>query len=455
MSAPSPSKISSPEATQTSPQPSLEEQTRSNLQVIHLLTSSSFLQRASERILCSQILSLSSQGYNRRLLAQALTISKISLKILMQSHTFLTREQYQSVLSTCKDLSESSGSSSGSTSVKRKAEEELEKQSFTASPERDDTLSALSQMQNSVSEKDFLPLLLNTIWERKQNPASPVPCPNNTSKKSKHRCNLCIQVKLFLVAKQYTLTQQIEKLLEYTTKEKLSEVLMLPMFKGCVENRFLSSIQMILIVAECGIGASTGLPNQTNPVSQLGIYLSIDEVSSSGLNNPLTQIIKSLWETPVISFEESVEADSLLVSRGNVPCLLLKESLASTFANLEIRIFKGKYQVRGPREKISPWLAKFLSQATFLTLYNLIHSPLGDPFVLRDSREQKIIPWSAVVHTYSLLLSIQTRWKISVLPNKISEGAGELGFSYEKASFLFSFFHRFAVFYKLYNEGSS
>ncbi|WP_348660353.1 hypothetical protein [Chlamydiifrater volucris] len=115
--------ISKPSSTQYTPTEnptsySLKEQISANLQIVEEiikgpLSSGSPSTKAEE--LKHQITSLFSLGYSSKLIAEALSVSDLYLKTLLKKNMILTTPQYNLVLANCRDLSESSGSSSTQT----------------------------------------------------------------------------------------------------------------------------------------------------------------------------------------------------------------------------------------------------------------------------------------------------------------------------------------------------
>ncbi|WP_213318541.1 hypothetical protein [Chlamydiifrater volucris] len=95
--------------------PSLREQAAINLQLIAEIVGQVVVPvpRSPESAgLRDQIFFMSNLGYSPKIIAQALSVSGIYLKTLMHKNLSLTETEYQKVLSSCHDLSESSGSGS-------------------------------------------------------------------------------------------------------------------------------------------------------------------------------------------------------------------------------------------------------------------------------------------------------------------------------------------------------
>ncbi|WP_213319078.1 hypothetical protein [Chlamydiifrater volucris] len=337
-----------------------------------------------------------------------------------------------------------------SSADKKSKDEKKTEQLITSSLPTETIESSLPTEQ--IETRDFLSLLLQTILGKKEDESSPVPCPNNPSKQSQHECDLCTSVKYFVMSK-CVLVQQLGKLLYHSTEQKLLEILSLPRFGNCVKNRLLSPIELILAIDKCEIGEAVRLPNESFPTSNLDVYLSIDEVVHSGLSNPLTTAITTLWGNPAITPFGAQSLDCLLVSRGAISCVLFKESLQKTFSSLNIQVLQSD-GARSPKEKISPSLVKFLSKAAFITLHNLLYSPLGIRFTLLSDRSEKMLSWETVKHACGLILAVQAGWRVVLPPNVISPGYEEIGFSLVETSPLFSLFRNFVAYYGL-NEGDS
>ncbi|WP_213319077.1 hypothetical protein [Chlamydiifrater volucris] len=457
MSAPNPSDIRSPSPSTSAAHPlSLEEQISINLELIRWLVSPRGLYDGRYKILCSQIISLTAGDITPQVLARALTVSRISLSLLMQTNSSLSTNQYRSILSACNDLSEASGSglnTTTSTSRKRKAEKDLEESSSTTSESGSSSSDHQPTPSKQPRESSSISLFLNTVLAKKANKDAPMPCPNNTSNTAKHACDTCFSIKRLFYPGKCTLIRQSERLLNYTPVSKLSQALSLPMFRNCLKNRFLNAAEIVVLINELGIEEAVRIPGNPHPTSLLGIYTAMDQVIKLGLSSALTKTIMALWASPIVTSPEIAATNYLLVSRGSTSCLISKEFLENTLSKIEIRIVLGDSGKGGPKEQISPRLAKFLSLSVFFTLCNLLESPRGALFINHDDKSGGgIIPWDTVRHVYGLVLSLHSGWKVAVTPNRILGNEGEIGFSKEESQILSSLFHSFTVFYGLYED---
>ncbi|WP_348660342.1 hypothetical protein [Chlamydiifrater volucris] len=450
MSAPSPPSSPPSSIPMTQPTP-LKEQINNNFRRILWLISRECLENIEHKILCSQIESMFSLGFSYQVIARALTASKISLGVLMKNNSHLSANQYDIVVTACEDLSEASGSSSSSatkSSRKRKAEEEPKQGPSTSTTEGSD-FPTLSKQPCGASS--IITLFLDTVLERKIEEKALIPCPQNINKDPNHVCSTCTCIKDLFSCRKPPLIRQTEKLLEYTEKKSLSEALSLPILKSAIQQRHLGAVDVLLLIDKLGIGDAVRLPNEPHPTSCLGIYLSMDKVIKSGMTNALTRAVTVCWKTPSVTPSEEKSISCLFVSRGNTTCGFFRESLESTFLKLRILVPQGEQLTL--TDKMPPLLAVFSSRATFLTLCNLLKNPLGEPFILRSDRSEKIVPWSVVEHVYSLILSIMK--KICIPKNKISAQEKLLSFPPQEASELSTILYGFADFYNLRENFSS
>ncbi|WP_213357895.1 hypothetical protein [Chlamydiifrater phoenicopteri] len=417
------------------PAASTKEKIQHNLEIIEKL-GLTYSQEASNslRELSEQISSISFLGHNYQLIAEAFSVLKISLGSLLKTESPLTPQQYEELVSTCRDLSESS-SSSEPPSKKTRLEEVL-------------TTPTESFLQQPAEEIDAITFLLDTALEQKEGTfLSPVQCPLDlNSEESQHLCHICSLTKYLLKSKRQVLTTQLGVLLEHTSKETLRKAINKLSFKEkcSFDKSFFSCLEIAEIMAECNLGKEICIPGVGNPVPQLGVYKAVEAVIQAGPENCVTKSIIETWKnSPPLSISSLEEQEGLLVFRGGFSCLVTPESLYSIFSGLEQRIYIRTRE--GPRKPISEEQCKLLAKATFYTLYALLQSPRIQTQTTQQT-ESTAFSWKLVQHVFSLILAINPDKKLAILPTKASAGVmSDLGFSEEEAPPLLLAFRRFIL----------
>ncbi|WP_213357897.1 hypothetical protein [Chlamydiifrater phoenicopteri] len=458
--------------------------------------------------LFSQIFSISERGHDDEVIAKALSVSQVSLRTLLEQDLVLTEEQYRLVISTCRDLEESSGSSSTVLLKQRKRAAESEsnlQEQLSLTPSRETTTSSKEESllmklltetstlssptlkhssydqeevaqqkqieqplkKQKISPKDLykdvqppssqtsqendlkiITFLLDTILEKLPHPySSSIVCPNRSSKEiTLHSCPLCSWTKQFFGKRKSALTKQLEIFLECTSKEVLAEALVKLNLKEkqVFINKRLTSIHAAYLIAACGIGSKICLPNVANPASQAGLYQCLEKVVSLGIQHPLSQTIKELWETSSGLYLPSKREENATVAvlRGGTLCEVSPATLQTIFSGLKNRPI---YQRKEGQRYISDSQIKFLARLTFLTLRALLESPLGEPFT-EQSGPNRVIPWNVVQHVYSLILVSSPKRRVAILPSRASLGASEdIGLDIEEAKIFFEAMKRFSL----------
>ncbi|WP_348664183.1 hypothetical protein [Chlamydiifrater volucris] len=433
---------------------------------------------AEKEVLRSQLFSIAARGYSYSLISEAMVVSEIYMKTILKQNTALTESQYQMVIDRCRDLSESSGSSSSQPTLlppasapELEASETLETQEKGRPPFGETSSSAMEMpcvLERTSSEQrliEMLPLkkrktwrlsfpseheqqgkmqstiitskdtkslispmisslniVLDTVIEKaKKKLPFEVMCPKKGVDR-KHVCPLCMLAHHMLSSKKSSvLLKQIETLLIHTTKENLLEALSTLITEKKIAPLYnktqFSRLEMAYLVFQCEIGDALCLPGEKNPAEEAGIYMNMEKVIKDGLKSSLTQTIKTLWE----SFQPVAEKDlSVLVEEGdNKFQIISSSSLANTFSSLTQRRFSAitKKELRTP---LGPFYANFVAEATIRSLQALKMSPLGSAFLIPTTFQYPAIRKGVMEHIYSLILASHESWRVEVLPSVLS-----------------------------------
>ncbi|WP_213357887.1 hypothetical protein [Chlamydiifrater phoenicopteri] len=480
---------------------SLEERITSNFKAIRDVILQRTPQTISAQYLYNQLFAIRRQGFGLRTISEALSISNISLRILVQTDQTLSAPQYTEILSSCRDLLESSGSCSSfqtltpSLSAQEPDESHLPLkkrkhilQEFIKphteeiqTPELSEValVEPLSPLVIDIKETDLLeeqtktyeqslsPLtfLLETI--AREHPISSKPpsrsliqCPEMDPSEDKHECATCSLTRKIFPALSYLVRKQLSILLDSTTRESLAEALLNLPFIGEIEKlpfrHHFSHLEIAHIIAKCNIGNEICLPGRKNPAGQIPFYNSLIKVISSGLSHPLTQTILETWRTaPSIAhafYEE--ESSGILILKDNEPQLVYTGTLEPMFSNVEQRYF---HQGRSKRYQLSmsQGYRTFLSSVILFTLYALKHSPQGAPHLLPTDKGPAF-SWAIVEHLFNLVLCANPSWKVAVVATRASIGpAEELSFSDDETAILSQALLRFTNLNNLFLRGQS
>ncbi|WP_213318540.1 hypothetical protein [Chlamydiifrater volucris] len=433
---------------------------------------------AEKEVLRSQLFSIAARGYSYSLISEAMVVSEIYMKTILKQNTALTESQYQMVIDRCRDLSESSGSSSSQPTLlppasapELEASETLETQEKGRPPFGETSSSAMEMpcvLERTSSEQrliEMLPLKKRKTWrlsflseyeqqgkmqstiitskdtkslvspmisslnivldtvigKAKKKPPFEVICPKKGVDR-KHVCPLCMLAHHVLSSKKSSvLLKQIETLLIHTTKENLLEALSTLITEKKVTPLYdktqFSRLEMAYLIFQCKVGDALCLPGEKNPAEEAGIYMSMEKVIKDGLKSSLTQTIKTLWE----SFQPVAEKDlSVLVEEGdNKFQVISSSSLINTFSSLTQRRFSAvtKKELRTP---LGPFYANFVAEATIRSLQALKTSPLGSAFLTPTAFQYPAIRKGVTEHVYSLILASHGSWRIEVLPSALS-----------------------------------
>ncbi|WP_348660518.1 hypothetical protein [Chlamydiifrater volucris] len=306
----------------------------------------------------------------------------------------------------------------------------------------------LPPSENTSPENDIkiITFLLDTIQE-KMTASHPfhIHCPNKSlSELGRHTCPFCSWIRAFFGHRRSAFVKQMEIFLECASKEALARALVKLNFKnkGVFENKRLSSVQAAYLIAECGIGRQICLPDIPNPSSQVGLYQALETMVSEGIHQPLSQIIKQLWETTTGRLLPNREENATIpILRGEELCESSPITLQTLFLGVR---YRPAHQRREGQRYISDSHVKFLAKLTFLTLKALLESPLGTPYTVL-SGPHRAIPWHVVQHVHSLILVAVPKRRIAVLSSRASLGASEeIGLPFNEALEFFTAIRQFA-----------
>ncbi|WP_213318535.1 hypothetical protein [Chlamydiifrater volucris] len=478
---------------------SLSSRILSNIQLIREITESPPFFPASpdfnteKEILRSQLFSIAARGYNYSLVAEAMAVSGVYMKVMLQENTALTRAQFYSILSGCRDLSEASGSSSQpppsipivvpelETSEEQESMEELQVLETLATkrskpseieevpeesllPHTDLTIVTetgwqereasnlplkkrktwqllLPPQQKQPSEETIHPqtsfeapeedlfrktssffVLLDAIVKNKRRiPPFKIPCPNG-GREQQHVCSICMLSHHIMSSESSrTLSQQLETLLLHTTKEALVGALISLTEEGKMtslyDKKVFTRLEVARIAAKCNMGDAICLPGVRNPAEEVTLYESMERVIKGGLQHPLTQTIKELWEssTPVPKMDPSI----LMEEHENKFSLVAPSSLVPIFSSLTLRCcYHGKRKDR--RTPLFPSYATFVAKLTILSLQAIKASPQGIKYLTKTSFNWTAFQKETVAHVYCLILASNDSWNIEVLPTVLS-----------------------------------
>ncbi|WP_348660343.1 hypothetical protein [Chlamydiifrater volucris] len=331
-------------------------------------------------------------------------------------------------------------------------------------PEPSDTEATTDIILSQSQEVTALSFLIDFVIESRGRRVLHINCPQMTSETVQHVCHQCILAKRVLQRRSSLLMTQLERLLMYTSKEKLVRALM-HLFSDIKlqtlgERHSLSNVELALLLRNCDIGDEVCVPGALNPASQAELYYAMEKVISSGLQEPLTSAILEVWKTSrSLLSEKDEEKFSILVLRDDEnlgPCDI--PTLLPIFTSLAQRYFlkKESRATRGVTiSSMSDSTARFVAKATICTLKAFAHSPLAVPYQVLSPLGW-VFPWKVVVHIFSIILSSNESWKTVVLPSRISPvSSQELSFSQEEISEVLPCLKRFLKRNKIFLPGKS
>ncbi|WP_213318530.1 hypothetical protein [Chlamydiifrater volucris] len=474
---------------------SLEEKIKSNLIALRTITLQRIYKTEEIRSLSENLFSIRRQGFGPRTISEALAISNISLNLLLQTNQTLSESQYTRILSNCKDLKESSGSSHEaiqtptltSTSAQEEHHLPLKKRKKTleefvkiiepsSAPELRETeksarLLTIDTQQVETTARTHeqsssaLVFLLETIirdhpQSNKRPSLRAIQCPETNGEELYHSCSKCALTRKIFVSLSYTLRKQLAVLSEASSKEVVAEALLNLPFVESLENlssrHHFTHLEIAHIIARCNIkDENICIPGRRNPATQIPLYNSLERVISSGLSHPLTQTILNIWQhSPVVARSFYEESASLLIVKDNEPQLVCTANIESLFSNIDQRYFH-KGRSKRYHTSMSQGYKTFLATIALLTLYILKNSPLGIPY-LTNTAEGTAVPWHVIDHLVCLILCSNPAWKVAVSATRASIGPSqELGFSDQEAETISRHLLRFTTANGLFLRGQS
>ncbi len=392
-------------------------------------------------VIHSQIHSLVSKGFGMPLIAQAIVVTNISLKTLLKENRSLTAAELNLVLSSCKDLTEASGSSSSSQQILSEEKPQTPQESPRL-PLKKRPLKHLEQFEvvevpaeapppkKKHSEEESLAkslqFLLTTIREnRYQKVPYPVYCPEASREQAAmHRCEICSLTKNIIEEQNHYLIFQMEQLTEHAHLQDVVKAAVELINSGKItslqKGSRLSYLEAAHLVVKCRLENKLFLADR--PISQklLAIYQATKDVASMGINHPLTKFVIQLWNSP----EKLTPAQTILAAddKGNASLLSIPLFLPTFSALHQRRFFAGGSSSARP---LSIYLSLFLSELTMATLHAIISSPQNELYVTTTRFGKKAILWRTVNHVLGLILASSSDWHLETPSSKLNFGVPE------------------------------
>ncbi|WP_213357888.1 hypothetical protein [Chlamydiifrater phoenicopteri] len=446
-----------------SPYVSLEERAAVNLSLIQQL----ILQQPPQQVgqadsLQRQIMRLANSGFSLQTIATALVVSNIAMKTLLIENRIFSEEELNKILTCCQDLSEASGSSSGTqppmpipTAPPILEETPTLSEPTTSKPlelhlplkKRKKTQESLLEQQpgrpTQSPDPQAISFLLDTALLIRESPLSAtIRCPEGSGKD--HQCLLCFLTQQIVKEKKYILLSQLSELLNFIDKTALIQTLCV-----LVENNSLTPLKNLksftrldfaLIIAHNKLGNEVCLPKKAHPSTSLNIFLGVKRVVSKGLIFPLTQQIQHLWDSsPKV---KAIALSTLILNEDGSLNIFSVENFSRAISVLERRYYhEGRPSVI---HRMSATHTSFLAQVLFATLEALKASEEGLSLFSKTKFGWPAIRFHIVEHIYSLLLATNPFWRLEITPNKIWDAPSEdLRFPAEERSLLFSSLQNF------------
>ncbi|WP_213319071.1 hypothetical protein [Chlamydiifrater volucris] len=455
------SRTSESQQLETPSTASLEERISANLRIIKEITQNlTFHPKPPDHdpdkeILRSQILSIAYRGFSLPLMAEAMAISNIFLRTMIKEHKTLTLSQYNLILSSCRDLSESSGSSSTQPALRtpslqataetitlettaiEKTEPVLSvpakkrktwRVTFAEQKEKPSEAGEKTRKTPRLSEKASaaLELLLDTVaLNRGLESPSTIPCPKKGSE-PQHLCSICMLTMQLSKLSPSHLFSQLEFLLSYSSKEVLLEVL-----TNLIENKEVSItpnktsfsyLELVYLVSDCKIGEVAQVPGRKHPSEEVELYRSMSCIIKGGTSNPLTRLITQIWNSDVEI--RNKEAPLLIEEEDKKLTSILPSSLSPIFSSITQR----RLQAKGREDRrygLSPAFVKLLSNITMASLHAFKTSSLSSSYLTKTPSGELAVPRYVLKHICSLILAIHPFWRVEILPCTISHGPRE------------------------------
>ncbi|WP_213357893.1 hypothetical protein [Chlamydiifrater phoenicopteri] len=317
--------------------------------------------------------------------------------------------------------------------------------------------SAAKDPASSSSNPLLKPLmfLIEAISLNKHRIQTPIlRCPNSIANNPLHSCSLCFLTKQCFRTEKMEMRLQLKTLLDHTNKETLANALLiLPLDRNIhkiLSQSALTLLDLAYLISFCNIGEAMTLPGKQNPASLTGLYYSIEKIILAGPQDPITTVIQTVWEhTP--AYQQSLkEKEALSVTtlspEGQIKLLQLPE-ISACFSSVELVFLKKSRGKLSSRNKgfMPASTLKFYSVAALITLHAFRENSAAAPY-LKASPQGPAVPWEIVQHVCSLILAINPRWKVSIVPSKASHSdTQKLGFPEEIASPLFEKLQDFAA----------
>ncbi|WP_213318542.1 hypothetical protein [Chlamydiifrater volucris] len=312
---------------------------------------------------------------------------------------------------------------------------------------------------------ESLQLLLDSVLQNKDQEYVLIKCPKITEHSYGSTCFLCLLAYQVLAERRSQLVKQLEKLLEYTTKEKLLQSLTDLFSPESLTNlhkkKNFSNFELACIIKHCGIGNEVCDLHQLNPGSQVELYCALSKVIQQGIGSPLTQAILEIWEEDLpltYSKQKDLLYTPIMKSDGSVQNCTY-DYLKSKLSLVHQRLFSQCLKKLQKRRKIldhipTPYL-RFVINLSLFTTKALRDSSLGIPF-LNQSPQGPVLPESVLEHIYCLILLSNPVRRVVVAPCKLPmEELEEFFFPEEEANVLYEKLLKFARINKFFLAGSS
>ncbi|WP_213357889.1 hypothetical protein [Chlamydiifrater phoenicopteri] len=450
-----------------------EERIRVNYEFIHEIINTNPLEMlGSEGILCSQLYFVKNKGFSFRLIAEALAISNISLKLILKEQRALSESEYVALISRCHDLSEASGSGTSGTAQLEAPQLQETQEPSTSEEVLEATLPlkkrklwqtasttlSTEQQQPSVTKKvqpeeskEAIMLLLDSVINFNDKDRSPVHCPQRGLQRD-HVCSKCHLSLRIIKQADSQIIKQLGTFLLFTSRETLATALLSLIGKKRIsslyEKRYLTALEVAYIVHECNLGDEICLPRRRNPKAEVALYQALEDVIQTGLQHPLTKILRQLWETPS-PVPRTPTTIAVKEENGSIK-ILSPETVHAYFSCLTLCYMPKK---SGQKSSLSPKYLRFVAEATILSLKALLKHRRAARYVERLDADPVIFLPNTVKHVYGVMLCSHPLWKPEVLLCKASSTRQLLTFSEEGIHKIFPSLKRFVKMNNLSEAG--
>ncbi|WP_213318531.1 hypothetical protein [Chlamydiifrater volucris] len=432
--APSPGTESSPV--------SLQERTAVNLSLIQQI----ILQQPPHQVgqresLYNQINAMVNQGFGLSTIAEAMVISRLSVKTLLMEDRILSQSELKNVLSCCQDLSEASGSGSQqpppAPQVRSPEEIMSTSQQPSISPEelqlplkKRKTIyeTFIKQVQEPPEipfpEAPSIEFLLDTAQQNAyMSLLKEIPCPNGESES--HECRKCSMAKQAVREKKRMLFMQLGDFLSYTNKTTLAHTLITLVREGKIASLestlFFSRLQICHVLEQCKVGDEVCLPGKKHPAEHLQFLQSLKDTINEGIHSPLTQKILDLWDAPL--FLGHIPSVVLVLKSDNTLGILSEENCFAIASKLEHRYYRGERAA--DLRFLSSSHMSFLAKITFATVKAMKLSKEGFKFFSPTKFGWVAIEWKIVERIYNILFASNRSWRVEIPASGIASPAPE------------------------------